>query len=126
MLGCRVGDGVESNSHVLGCRVKGKGAEEEEEQHRQSRSRRPIISNGLQKLDNEAKIPTKLDMSAEQRKLNPSTEKSKVADEDAYKLKLEATKRKLHENYHKAETAKRQRTIQIMQIKDIPSIWQAT
>ncbi|GAB2212186.1 hypothetical protein Droror1_Dr00025536 [Drosera rotundifolia] len=70
----------------------------------ESGSRRPIMPNGLQKLNNEAKIPTKSDMSAEQRKPNPSTEKLKVSDKDAYKLKLEATKRKLHEKYHKAET----------------------
>ncbi|GAB2231249.1 hypothetical protein Droror1_Dr00027538 [Drosera rotundifolia] len=62
------------------------------------------MPNGLQKLNNDAKIPSKSDMSAKQRKPNPSTKKPKVADEDAYKLKLEAKKRKLHENYYKAET----------------------
>ncbi|GAB2227909.1 hypothetical protein Droror1_Dr00009737 [Drosera rotundifolia] len=86
----------------------------------ESVSRKPIKPNGLLKLDNEAKIPTKSDMSAVQRKPAPSTEKPKVADEDAYKLKLEATKRKLHERYQKAEIAKRQRTIQIVQVKAIP------
>ncbi|XP_061374748.1 probable mediator of RNA polymerase II transcription subunit 26b [Gastrolobium bilobum] len=47
-------------------------------------------------------------------------DKSKFSDEVAVQVKLEATKRKLHERYQQVENAKRQRTIQVLEINDLP------
>ncbi|XP_078446590.1 transcription elongation factor (TFIIS) family protein [Wolffia australiana] len=47
-------------------------------------------------------------------------EKSKNAEEMSVRVKLEAAKRKLHEGYQQAENAKKQRTIQVMELQDIP------
>ncbi|GMH18675.1 hypothetical protein Nepgr_020516 [Nepenthes gracilis] len=41
-------------------------------------------------------------------------------DEEAIKLKLEASKRKLQERYQEAENAKRQRTIRVVPFHDLP------
>lgn len=51
-----------------------------------------------------------------------STQQNKLRrpDECAVQVKLEATKRKLQERYQEAENAKRQRTIQVMELHDIP------
>nr|XP_019068392.1 probable mediator of RNA polymerase II transcription subunit 26b [Solanum lycopersicum] len=46
--------------------------------------------------------------------------KLRHSDEDVVPVKLEATKRKLQERYQEAEKAKRQRTIQVMELHDIP------
>ncbi|CAN4118670.1 unnamed protein product [Withania somnifera] len=46
--------------------------------------------------------------------------KLRRSDEDAVQVKLEATKRKLQERYQEVENAKRQRTIQVMELHDIP------
>ncbi|XP_068662637.1 probable mediator of RNA polymerase II transcription subunit 26b [Aristolochia californica] len=57
-----------------------------------------------------------------QKKLSPgSYNKSQLPDEEAsVQVKLEATKRKLHEGYQLAQNAKRQRTIQVMELRDLP------
>lgn len=47
-------------------------------------------------------------------------DKSKCSDDAAVQVKLEATKRKLQESYQQAENAKRQRTIQVMELNDLP------
>ncbi|CAJ1915878.1 unnamed protein product [Sphenostylis stenocarpa] len=47
-------------------------------------------------------------------------DKSMHSDDVATQQKLEATKRKLQESYQQAENAKRQRTIQVMEINDLP------
>lgn len=44
----------------------------------------------------------------------------KCSDEVAVQVKLEATKRKLQESYQQAENAKKQRTIQVMELHDLP------
>ncbi|XP_022983775.1 probable mediator of RNA polymerase II transcription subunit 26b isoform X2 [Cucurbita maxima] len=44
----------------------------------------------------------------------------KSSDEVAVQVKLEATKRKLQESYQQAENAKKQRTIQVMELHDLP------
>ncbi|KAE9588666.1 hypothetical protein Lal_00030366 [Lupinus albus] len=46
--------------------------------------------------------------------------KLKYSDDAAVQVKLEATKRKLQERYQQAENAKRQRTIQVMELNDLP------
>ncbi|XP_077218628.1 putative mediator of RNA polymerase II transcription subunit 26b [Tasmannia lanceolata] len=47
-------------------------------------------------------------------------DKSKNSDELSVRVKLEAAKRKLQEGYQQAENAKKQRTIQVMDLCDIP------
>lgn len=51
---------------------------------------------------------------------NGPQDKSKISDEDSVNAKLEQAKRNLHERYQQAENAKRQRTIQVMEIHDLP------
>ncbi|OAY68467.1 putative mediator of RNA polymerase II transcription subunit 26b [Ananas comosus] len=48
------------------------------------------------------------------------TDKSKLSEEASVRAKLELAKRKLHEGYQQAENAKKQRTIQVMELQDIP------
>ncbi|XP_062008975.1 probable mediator of RNA polymerase II transcription subunit 26b [Rosa rugosa] len=47
-------------------------------------------------------------------------DKYKCSDEVAVQVKLEATKRKLQESYQQAENAKKQRTVQVMELHDLP------
>ncbi|XP_059428742.1 probable mediator of RNA polymerase II transcription subunit 26b [Corylus avellana] len=77
---------------------------------------RPLKRSTEQFVSNETKSQQKLDKVAVQRKpFTGQQEKFKCSDE-----KLEATKRKLQERYQQAENAKRQRTIQVMEIHDLP------
>ncbi|KAI3667102.1 hypothetical protein L6452_42148 [Arctium lappa] len=46
--------------------------------------------------------------------------KPRSSDEETVQDKLEVTKRKLQERYQQAENAKRQRTIQVMELHDLP------
>lgn len=55
-----------------------------------------------------------------QRRTAPQTEKLRSSNEDSVQDKLKATKRKLQERYQQAENAKRQRTIQVMELHDLP------
>ncbi|GMN53174.1 hypothetical protein TIFTF001_022311 [Ficus carica] len=78
--------------------------------------RPPRISNE-QKVRNEVKSQQKPDRPALQRRpLSVPQDKFKSTED----LKLEATKRKLQERYQQAENAKRQRTIQVMELQDLP------
>ncbi|XP_015158374.1 probable mediator of RNA polymerase II transcription subunit 26b [Solanum tuberosum] len=84
---------------------------------------RPTKPTLEQKLNNDHEM--KLQEKSDQRKIQtrpvPTQQnKLKCPDEDAEHLKLEATKRKLHECYQEVENAKRQRTVQVMKLKDIP------
>ncbi|KAL3533499.1 hypothetical protein ACH5RR_007020 [Cinchona calisaya] len=56
----------------------------------------------------------------QKRELPSQQNKLRSSDEAAVRLKLEATKRKLQERYQEAENAKRQRTVQVMELHDIP------
>ncbi|KAL2320627.1 hypothetical protein Fmac_029596 [Flemingia macrophylla] len=47
-------------------------------------------------------------------------DKDMNSDDAAVQVKLEATKRKLQESYQQVENAKKQRTIQVMEINDLP------
>ncbi|KAM0000732.1 putative transcription regulator IWS1 family [Helianthus debilis subsp. tardiflorus] len=86
-------------------------------------SKRPIVDSILgrrmkpnmdPKLQNqEHTILSKRPVTPQQRRLMSSGGET---DQD----KLEATKRKLQESYQQAEKAKRQRTIQVMELHDIP------
>ncbi|CAK7340286.1 unnamed protein product [Dovyalis caffra] len=82
---------------------------------------RPLKQNAEQKMNQEPKLIRKTDKITSQRK--PPTgqqDKFKSSDEVAVQMKLEATKRKLQERYQQAENAKRQRTIQLMELHDLP------
>ncbi|KAJ9185072.1 hypothetical protein P3X46_004744 [Hevea brasiliensis] len=82
---------------------------------------RPPKQSVERKANNDSKIMRKTERVVSQRK-PPSgqQEKFKCSDEVAVQMKLEATKRKLQESYQQAENAKRQRTIQVMELHDLP------
>lgn len=83
--------------------------------------RRPPRQSIEQKVDTELKFQQKPNKVSPQKKpLNGQKDKLKCSDEDAVREKLEVTKRKLQERYQEAENAKRQRTVQIMQLEDLP------
>ncbi|KAJ6426005.1 hypothetical protein OIU84_026562 [Salix udensis] len=82
---------------------------------------RPLKQNVEQKKSKETALIRKTDKVTSQRK--PPTgqqDKFKSSDEVAVQMKLEATKRKLQERYQQAEKAKKQRTIQVMELHDLP------
>lgn len=82
---------------------------------------RPPKVNMEQKVNNETKIQQKTDKVAiQKRQLTGQQDKFKCSDEVAVQVKLEATKRKLQERYQQAENAKRQRTVQVMELQDLP------
>ncbi|KAL3534709.1 hypothetical protein ACH5RR_003170 [Cinchona calisaya] len=56
----------------------------------------------------------------QKRELHSQHNKLRCSDETDVQLKLEASKRKLQERYQEAENAKRQRTVQVMELHDIP------
>ncbi|KAJ9180957.1 hypothetical protein P3X46_009138 [Hevea brasiliensis] len=82
---------------------------------------RPPKQSVEQKANNDSKIMQKTEKAISQRK-PPSGQqnKFKCSDEIAVQMKLEASKRKLQERYQQAENAKRQRTIQVMELHDLP------
>ncbi|XP_042052072.1 probable mediator of RNA polymerase II transcription subunit 26b isoform X2 [Salvia splendens] len=55
-----------------------------------------------------------------QRKLMPPHQEANSKDEASVRMKLEAAKRKLQERYQEAENAKKQRTIQVVELQDLP------
>ncbi|XP_058737833.1 probable mediator of RNA polymerase II transcription subunit 26b [Vicia villosa] len=79
---------------------------------------RPMNSNIQRKPNVEQRPQQKAQNgTVPKRPLNTQQEKPKcLSDAD----KLEATKRKLQERYQQAENAKRQRTIQVMEINELP------
>ncbi|XP_027351740.1 probable mediator of RNA polymerase II transcription subunit 26b [Abrus precatorius] len=81
---------------------------------------RPPKSN-MQRKSVEPKMQQKVENSSiTKRPPIVQQDKSKYSDDDAVEVKLEATKRRLHESYQQAENAKKQRTIQVMEINDLP------
>ncbi|PIA53848.1 hypothetical protein AQUCO_00900441v1 [Aquilegia coerulea] len=73
------------------------------------------------KVSDDTKLRQELDAAGAQ-KMSPSGQQdnSKYLDEKADQLKLEAAKRKLHKGYQQAENAKKQRTIQVMELHEVP------
>lgn len=104
--------------------------------HKDSGPGRPLRLSGEQKVNSESKLQQKTDRVSPQKRqvADPrdvktdrvSTQKRQVADprdhsvEVSAEAKLEAAKRKLQEGYRQAENAKRQRTIQVMELRDLP------
>ncbi|KAK9167850.1 hypothetical protein Scep_003041 [Stephania cephalantha] len=86
-----------------------------------SRPPRPSLE---QKAGKETKLPRKLDTTGNQRRAlsgqQDPTIKLKSSEDNFVRQKLEAAKRKLHEGYQQAENAKKQRTIQVMELQDLP------
>lgn len=69
----------------------------------------------------EQKSQQKVDKSKLQnRAVAPQQNNFKTTDDDSVQKKLEVTKRKLQERYQEAANAKKQRTIQVMELHDIP------
>ncbi|GLT27998.1 hypothetical protein SLA2020_029590 [Shorea laevis] len=82
---------------------------------------KPPRQSAEQRTIKESKLQQKSDKMAVQKKpLSGQQEKLKCSDEVAVQRKLEATKRKLQERYQQAENAKKQRTIQVMDLHDLP------
>ncbi|KAM7270861.1 hypothetical protein ACFE04_030075 [Oxalis oulophora] len=90
---------------------------------------KPLTNGSLLGKPPKVAVEQKLDLKLQkgpvggfiQRKLPSSQDnKTKCSDEVAVQRKLEATTRKLQESYQQAENAKRQRTVQVMEIRDIP------
>ncbi|KAK9671176.1 hypothetical protein RND81_12G011100 [Saponaria officinalis] len=86
----------------------------------QSGPGRPVNRNEDAKFSKDSKVRPKLEKPVVQRKPAPQPEKPRLSNEDSVQDKLEATKRKLQERYQQAENAKKQRTIQVMEIQDLP------
>ncbi|OMO89531.1 hypothetical protein CCACVL1_07779 [Corchorus capsularis] len=81
-------------------------------------SGRPPKHDMEQKANIEPKLLNKSDkMTIPKKPLSSQQDKFKASDEER---KLEATKRKLQERYQQAEIAKRKRTIQVMELHDLP------
>ncbi|KAF5196359.1 Pentatricopeptide repeat-containing protein [Thalictrum thalictroides] len=73
------------------------------------------------KVSDDTKLQQELDaVGAQKTALYGQQDKSKYLDEKADQLKLEAAKRKLHKGYQQAENAKKQRTIQVMELHELP------
>lgn len=71
----------------------------------------------------EVELNAKSEAKCQQREEKVNTQKrslNKRTNDDAVEIKLEATMRKLQERYHQAENAKKQRTIQVMELHDLP------
>ncbi|XP_059295854.1 probable mediator of RNA polymerase II transcription subunit 26b [Lycium ferocissimum] len=87
-----------------------------------SRPGRPIKPTFERKLNGEErKLLQKSDKSKIQKRPVPIQQnRLKYPDEGADHVKLESTKRKLQKRCHEAEKGKRQRTIQVMELHDIP------
>lgn len=85
------------------------------------RPARPLKPSAEQLVNGETKSLKKSDkVSVQKKQVTGQQEKFKGSDEVAVQVKLEATKRKLQERYQEAEKAKRQRTIQVMELHDLP------
>jgi len=66
-------------------------------------------------------VQQKTDLNKNQTKPNSSLQnKSKYPDDASVKVKLEAAKRRLHEGYQQVENAKKQCTVQVMELQDLP------
>ncbi|XP_042484014.1 probable mediator of RNA polymerase II transcription subunit 26b [Macadamia integrifolia] len=82
---------------------------------------RPLKQSSVPKYNNDTKFQQKMDINGiQKRPVSGQQDKSKSSDEISVQAKLEAAKRKLQEGYQQAENAKKQRTIQVMELHDLP------
>ncbi|XP_024974622.1 probable mediator of RNA polymerase II transcription subunit 26b [Cynara cardunculus var. scolymus] len=80
---------------------------------------KPPIANSSLRPNMERKLQNPGNPTLPKRPLAPQ-HKPRPSDEETVQDKLEVTKRKLQERYQQAENAKRQRTIQVMELHDLP------
>lgn len=98
--------------------------------HRMSSSSRIITSSGPGRppISSECRVyrdnvQKHTDLNKNQTKPNSfslQNHKSKSPDDASVKVKLEAAKRRLQEGYQQVENAKKQRTVQVMELQDLP------
>lgn len=82
--------------------------------------RKPLKGGFEQKVNNEVKFQEKLNPTRTQKKAAQGEPDKSRATGNPLDQKLENAKRKLHQGYQQAENAKKQRTIQVMDLQDIP------
>ncbi|XP_057835563.1 probable mediator of RNA polymerase II transcription subunit 26b isoform X2 [Cryptomeria japonica] len=82
--------------------------------------RPPIVSQ--ERKSYEENVQQKLDSNKQQIKSSslPSQHKLSSPEDKSVKVKIEAAKRRLQEGYQQAEKAKKQRTVQVMELQDLP------
>lgn len=85
----------------------------------QSRPMRPKPAMQPRVMSN-IKIQQKPDAGTIQKKPMPPKQKLDFNNEASVQIKLEVAKRKLLERYQAAENAKKQRTIQVVELHDLP------
>ncbi|WOG98025.1 hypothetical protein DCAR_0417366 [Daucus carota subsp. sativus] len=85
-----------------------------------TRASRPVKQSANQRVHTETKLQQKPEKVAIQRPPASQQNIPRHSNEASVQEKLEATKRKLQERYQQAENAKRQRTIQVMELHDLP------
>ncbi|KAL4587351.1 hypothetical protein LXL04_000220 [Taraxacum kok-saghyz] len=83
---------------------------------------RPSVANMAPRIKPNVKLQNPEKPTLQKRPMAPQQRKPWRADGESVNVqdKLEETKRKLQERYQQAENAKRQRTIQVMELHDIP------
>ncbi|KAF8395740.1 hypothetical protein HHK36_019691 [Tetracentron sinense] len=84
---------------------------------------KPPKPSSVQKFSNEIKFQQKSgNVAVQKRQLPGQQDKSKCSNEVLVQMKLEASKRKLHQGYLQADngSSKKQRTIQVMELCDLP------
>ncbi|KAL3637115.1 hypothetical protein CASFOL_019414 [Castilleja foliolosa] len=72
----------------------------------------PAVKPKVQQNPDKATVPKK--------PMPPRQEKLNFNNESSDRIKLEAAKRKLQERYQEAENAKKQRTVQVVELRDLP------
>jgi len=82
--------------------------------------RRNVKPNTEQRMNPVHKLQQRSDKPNIPRRPILQPENIRRSNEDPVQVKLEATKRKLQERYLEAEKAKKQRTIQVMELHDLP------
>lgn len=83
-------------------------------------TRPPVANLAPQMKPNDRKLQNPQKPTLPKRPVASQQRKPWRSDEESVQDKLEETKRKLQERYQQAENAKRQRTIQVMELQDLP------
>lgn len=81
---------------------------------------RPPKLSSDHKATGDSKLPQRVDPLGVQKKRPTSEQDKSIYSDDLVRLKLEASGRNLQERYQQHENAKRQRTIQVMELRDLP------
>ncbi|KAJ8648677.1 hypothetical protein MRB53_001700 [Persea americana] len=81
---------------------------------------RPPKLSSDHKATGDSKLPQRVDPLGVQKKPPTSQQDKSIYSDDLVRLKLEASGRNLQERYQQLENAKKQRTIQVMELRDLP------